>query len=181
MHKLNLAPCVPPELFEYMDSVSDKVNIAFKVGHDLIGTFRDIRTAEYNTQIVTLFSSVQVADNLILAAIYLPEWNHDRSHFAVCTIVDNQVTSVKAPRKDHHLLELDLEEANLNVVAAFFWDYPVAQRGKMSTPIPCVQWFTPCDIEATTPIEYGREPLPEPIIPEGHEDKVNKPPRKTKK
>ena len=26
MHKLNLAPCVPPELFEYMDSVSDKVN-----------------------------------------------------------------------------------------------------------------------------------------------------------
>lgn len=175
MHTLNFAPCVPPELIEYMDGVHDKVNIAFKVGHDLVGMFRDIRCAEWNTQIVTLFSSLQLTDDVILAALYLPEWNEFRSDFAVCKIISNQVVSITAPSANGDLLELDIEGVDFAVIASFTHLPGVAPRGKIAKPTPFVEWFTPSDIALEPAILYGQEPLPEPVIPVGYVDKEDKP------
>lgn len=142
---LGLPPVVPMALLTYIDQCSDKVNIAFKVGNDLVETFREIRTAAHNTQTVTLFSSLALTEMTTLAALYIPEWSYQHSQYAVARIVDNQVVEIYGPEKDELLFEIDVSSCNCKVVALFS-----SGHGE-----PRVKWFTPATFPTLQHIQHG--------------------------
>lgn len=145
MYLFNLHPVCPIVLLDYVDQVHDKVNVQLNIGVEPHSFFRDSRTSEHNTQVVTLFSAIPILPDVVIAALYLPEWNESRSEFALVKIVDHQIVSICAPDKGQHLMELEVEGLDHDLIAQF-----ATSQGR-----PSITWYTPSRQESIGAINYA--------------------------
>lgn len=145
MYYFNLNPVCPIVLLDYVDQVHDKVNVQFNIGVDPHSFFRDSRTREHNTQVVTLYSAIRILPDVVVAALYLPEWNEAHSEFALVKIVDDQIVSICAPDKGQYLMELEVEGLDHDLVVQF-----ARVQGK-----PTIRWYTPNNQEPIGAINYA--------------------------
>lgn len=145
MYYFNLHPVFPAELADYVDQVHDKVNVQLNIGVDPHSFYRDSRTREHNTQVVTLFSAIRILPDVVVAALYLPEWNESHSEFALAKIVDDNIVSICAPDKGQYLMDIAVAGLDHELVVKFG-----TSMGK-----PTIRWYTPSNQEPSGAINYA--------------------------
>lgn len=162
MDAFNLSNVVPQCVIDYVTDY-EPANVSIVRDGAVVATWRDTRSEEWNTQNVYLFGTASISDSVAVGALHLPNWSVDRSPFALCLIVDNEIVEVRGVAKDAVLVEINFHEVPIAMAARFSQECIVQPRGKLSKFRPVVEWFTHSHFALVAlPVTYYGPTAPEP-------------------